>query len=92
MNLGDKMRVKVNGERVMVPYKRENFATVTRTSDSVLVETYLGVKVIWDGNSFLEVSVPASYKGKLSLKRGRYGNRANYQLVEHYRSVMRAVR
>lgn len=63
VNLGDKMRVKVNGERVPVPYKRENFATVTRTSDSVLVETYLGVKVIWDGNSFLEVSVPAYYKG-----------------------------
>lgn len=65
VNLGDKMRVKVNGERVAVPYRKESVATITRKSDSVLVETYLGVKVIWDGNSFLEVSVPTSYKGKM---------------------------
>ncbi|XP_065216311.1 BMP-binding endothelial regulator protein isoform X2 [Planococcus citri] len=74
VNLGDRMRVKVNGERVAVPYRRENFATVTRTSDSVLVETHLGVKVIWDGNSFLEVSVPASYKNKLCGLCGNYNS------------------
>lgn len=59
------MRVKVNGERVPIPYVRENFAEVTRILDSVMVTTYLGVKVVWDGNSFLEISVPTAYKGTI---------------------------
>lgn len=63
ISLGDRMRVKVNGERVSVPYVKDNFAVVTKISDSVMVTTYLGVKVVWDGNSFLEVSVPTEYKG-----------------------------
>lgn len=64
VNLGDKMRVKVNGERVVIPYRRENQLSVTRNGDTVLLETYLGLKVLWDGNSFLEVSVPTVYKGE----------------------------
>lgn len=63
VNLGNNMRVKINGVRVSVPFTKENVVWITRTSDSVLVKTYLGVRVLWDGKSFLEVSVPTSYKG-----------------------------
>lgn len=59
------MRVKVNGRKVTAPYELEGRATINKTEDSLLVETYIGVKVLWNGNSLLEVSAPASYKGRL---------------------------
>lgn len=77
VNLGVKMRVKINGERVTVPYTKENVVWITKTSDSVLVKTYLGVKVVWDGNSFLEVSVPTHYKGRREILFG-FRRRNNY--------------
>jgi hypothetical protein len=59
------MRVKVNGQKVTVPYELEGKASINKTEDSLLVDTHVGVKVLWDGNSFLEVSAPALYKGRL---------------------------
>jgi hypothetical protein len=59
------MRVKVNGRKVTAPYELEGKTTINKTEDSLLVETHIGVKVLWDGNSFLEVSAPAFYKGRL---------------------------
>ena len=63
INLGKRMRVKVNGVRVTLPYTSENLAVITKISDSVMVTTSLGVKLVWDGNSFLKISVPSVYKG-----------------------------
>ncbi|KAK7602496.1 hypothetical protein V9T40_008085 [Parthenolecanium corni] len=73
VNLGDKMRVKVNGERVPLPFENY-FVNVTKTAYSVLVQTNLGIKVVWDGNSFLEVSVPSSYKNRLCGLCGNYNS------------------
>ncbi|CAH1399385.1 unnamed protein product [Nezara viridula] len=64
VNLGEKRRVKINGERVKVPYESTS-VTVTNTDGWVLVETKLGIKLSWDGDSFLELSVPPKYKGLL---------------------------
>jgi hypothetical protein len=65
INLGQKMRIKVNGHKVTAPYRLEGKVTVNKTEDSLTVETNVGVRVLWDGTSFLEVSAPASYKGRL---------------------------
>lgn len=65
INLGQKMRVKVNGMKIDVPYREPNRIDINRTSDSILVSTHIGVKVLWDGISFIEVSVPTAYRGKL---------------------------
>lgn len=65
ITLGDKMRVKINKVRVTVPYTND-FVNVTKSTYSTLVQTHIGVKIVWDGNSFLEVSVPTSYKGTYS--------------------------
>ncbi|BES97591.1 Hypothetical protein NTJ_10405 [Nesidiocoris tenuis] len=76
VNLGEKRRVKINGERVFPPLYRSDL-TVTEAEDrnSVLVESKIvGIKVLWDGNSFLEVSVPAKYRGKLCGLCGNYNN------------------
>lgn len=65
VNLGQKMRVKVNGKKVEVPYRMANRLEVNRTADSIVVATQIGIKVLWDGISFLEVSAPTSYRGRL---------------------------
>lgn len=65
MNLGQKMRVKVNGKKVEIPYRMANRLDVNRTTDSIIVSTQIGIKVLWDGISFLEVSAPTSYRGRL---------------------------
>lgn len=64
VNLGENKRIKINGQRVSVPYKRSNELTISNMNDTVLVETRIGVSIIWDGRGFLEVSVPSRYKGK----------------------------
>ncbi|XP_015182767.1 PREDICTED: BMP-binding endothelial regulator protein isoform X1 [Polistes dominula] len=65
VNLGQKMKVKVNGKRVDVPYSVENKLDVNRTADSIIVNTPIGIKVLWDGISFLEISASTSYRGRL---------------------------
>lgn len=65
VNLGQKMRVKVNGKKVDLPYRITNRLDINCTTDSVIVNTHIGIKVLWDGISFLEVSVPSSYRGRL---------------------------
>ena len=65
VNLGQKMRVKVNGRRVEIPFRMATKLDINRTQDSILVSTHLGIKILWDGISFLEVSAPTSYRGKL---------------------------
>lgn len=65
VNLGQKMRVKVNGKKVEVPYRVASRLEVNRTADSIIVSTQIGIKVLWDGISFLEVSAPTSYRGRL---------------------------
>lgn len=65
VNLGQKMRVKVNGKKVEIPYRVINRLDVNRTVDGIIVSTHIGIKVLWDGISFLEVSAPTSYRGRL---------------------------
>lgn len=48
----------------MIPYKRSNELTISNMNDTVLVETRIGVSIVWDGRGFLEVSVPSRYKGE----------------------------
>ncbi|XP_055379670.1 BMP-binding endothelial regulator protein [Condylostylus longicornis] len=65
VNLGQKLRVKVNGTRITLPYSYNNIVDVKRIKDGVIVKTDLGVTIEWDGNNFLQVLVPAKYKNKL---------------------------
>ncbi|CAI6372010.1 unnamed protein product [Macrosiphum euphorbiae] len=65
VNLGENKRIKINGQRVSVPYKRNNELIISNMNDTVLVETRIGVSIIWDGRGFLEVSVSSRYKGSL---------------------------
>ncbi|CAG2062034.1 unnamed protein product [Timema podura] len=75
VNLGQKMRVKLNGKRIEPPYSYGDHIVINKTDDSIVVYTKLGIKILWDGNSFLEVSAPTSYKGKLCGLCGNFNNK-----------------
>ncbi|XP_071440295.1 BMP-binding endothelial regulator protein-like isoform X2 [Hetaerina americana] len=94
VSLGQKMRVKVNGKRALLPLAipfesegrnasvpKENlplsqllFSVKKEGSGGVILRLYPGIVVIWDGSSFLEVSVPTSYKNKLCGLCGNYND------------------
>ncbi|ODM93437.1 BMP-binding endothelial regulator protein [Orchesella cincta] len=77
VTLGQKMRIKVNGKRVALPY---NHGTLSITQDgyTASVETGVGVKLLWDGDSFLEVTVPHALKGRLCGLCGNFnGNKSD---------------
>ncbi|XP_029378341.1 kielin/chordin-like protein [Echeneis naucrates] len=67
--------VKVNDEVVTLPFLIEPFIFIERQSNTILINTNIGLKVLWSGRSHLEVSVPGSYKGHTC---GLCGNFNNY--------------
>lgn len=75
INLGQKLRVKVNGSRVELPHIVEKVVKIHKSrDDEVIVESHLGIKLIWDGYNFLQVEAPVSYKNKLCGLCGNYNN------------------
>ncbi len=85
INLGQKLRVKVNGSRVYLPYNSTNLVQINKTDDDeVIVETHLGIKLIWDGVSFLQVEAPVSYKNKLCGLCGNYNNIGRDDLLSRH--------
>ncbi|XP_053741751.1 kielin/chordin-like protein [Synchiropus splendidus] len=67
--------VKVNTEVVSLPFLREPHLYIERQGNTILLNTNIGLKVLWSGRSHLEVSVPGSYKGDTC---GLCGNFNNY--------------
>ncbi|KAM3609081.1 uncharacterized protein V6R79_009469 [Siganus canaliculatus] len=67
--------VKVNDQVVTLPFLREPYIYVERQTNTILLNTNIGLKVLWSGRSHLEVSVPGSYKSHTC---GLCGNFNNY--------------
>ncbi|KAF3688881.1 Kielin/chordin-like protein Cysteine-rich motor neuron 2 protein [Channa argus] len=67
--------VKVNDEVVTLPFLREPYLYIERQTNTILLNTNIGLKLLWSGRSHLEVSVPGSYKGHTC---GLCGNFNNY--------------
>ncbi|RUS81899.1 hypothetical protein EGW08_010326, partial [Elysia chlorotica] len=59
------LAVKVNGQKVDLPYLYEPHILVERSGQSLLLTTELGLRVLWDGHHYGEVTVPGSFKSKL---------------------------
>lgn len=74
VNLGQKMRVKVNGSRVILPYHLGSTLDISATDDGVSVRTDIGIQLLWDGNNFLQVQAAASFKNRLCGLCGNYNN------------------
>ncbi|XP_038047824.1 kielin/chordin-like protein isoform X2 [Patiria miniata] len=61
VDLGQNGMVKVNGVAVQPPFLQEPYLYVEQRGSSYYVNTNVGVQVLWDGSSYVEVSVPGSY-------------------------------
>ncbi|XP_047453521.1 kielin/chordin-like protein [Mugil cephalus] len=67
--------VKVNGDIVALPFLKEPYIYIERQTNTILLNTNIGLKVLWSPRSHIEVSVPGSYKGHTC---GLCGNFNNY--------------
>lgn len=83
VNLGQKLRIKVNATRVQLPYKNGNYLHIYQkeNDDLIVVETHLGIKLLWDGHNYIQVQVPVNYKNKLCGLCGNYNNAARDDLM-----------
>nr|XP_033814726.1 kielin/chordin-like protein isoform X1 [Geotrypetes seraphini] len=67
--------VMVDYQTVDLPFLKEPYIYIERKTNTILLNTNIGVKVLWNGKSHLEVSVPGTYKGSMC---GLCGNFNNY--------------
>ncbi|XP_039224021.1 kielin/chordin-like protein isoform X1 [Crotalus tigris] len=57
--------VTVDSQTINLPFLKEPHLSVEPKGSTLLLNTNIGVKVVWNGRSHLEVSVPGTYKGRL---------------------------
>ncbi len=81
ISLQQKLKVKVNGRRVKLPYEEPGLFAVIRGGHSVTLKTALGAKIIWDGDSYAEISVSPTYKHKMCGLCGNYNGIENDDLT-----------
>ena len=62
-------------KRVSLPYVKDSRYSIIQGSHSVILTLALGVKVIWDGDSYLEVTVQPRYKHMMCGLCGEYSNK-----------------
>ncbi|XP_065139710.1 kielin/chordin-like protein isoform X3 [Paramisgurnus dabryanus] len=67
--------VKVDYQPVSLPFLKEPYVYLERKTNTILLNTNVGLKVLWNGRSHLEVSVPGTYKKHMC---GLCGNFNNY--------------
>ncbi|KAF4101146.1 hypothetical protein G5714_017578 [Onychostoma macrolepis] len=67
--------VKVDYQQVSLPFLKEPYVYLERKTNTILLNTNVGLKVLWNGRSHLEVSVPGTYKKHMC---GLCGNFNNY--------------
>uniref|UniRef100_A0A4W3J5X1 Kielin cysteine rich BMP regulator n=1 Tax=Callorhinchus milii TaxID=7868 RepID=A0A4W3J5X1_CALMI len=66
--------VQVDGHTVSLPFLREPYIYIERKTNTILLNTNIGVKVLWDGRSHLEVSVAGTYRGQTCGLCGNFNN------------------
>ncbi|KAK7501525.1 hypothetical protein BaRGS_00007329 [Batillaria attramentaria] len=72
ISLLQNLKVKVDRKRVALPYNRPGVFSIRRTGRSVRLRAQIGLEVVWDGDSFLEVTVSSKYKNRLCGLCGNY--------------------
>lgn len=72
VKLCQKLRVKVNGTVVKPPFHAPGVLSLTREGRAVTLATPDGVRILWDGLSYVEVEVPRSLQGQTCGLCGNY--------------------
>lgn len=65
ISLHPKLVTRVDRKRVKLPFTNHAEFSVVRDGRSLVFKSNTGLKVVWDGESFVEVSVPSRYRRKL---------------------------
>ncbi|XP_013793482.2 BMP-binding endothelial regulator protein-like, partial [Limulus polyphemus] len=79
--LGPFLRVKMNRNKVRLPYIKLGVLSVLQEGYMVVVRTNIGLKVTWDGDSYVEVSVPPVFKNQMCGLCGNYNGEPNDDLI-----------
>ncbi|ROL23538.1 Kielin/chordin-like protein [Anabarilius grahami] len=66
---------EVDYQPVSLPFLKEPYVYLERKTNNILLNTNVGLKVLWNGRSHVEVSVPGTYKKHMC---GLCGNFNNY--------------
>lgn len=62
VHLNQGLIVSVNEKNVSLPYFENPQLYIEKTGNSVLVNTNVGIKILWNGDSYAEVSVSGTYQ------------------------------
>ncbi|KAL1423978.1 hypothetical protein MTO96_020577 [Rhipicephalus appendiculatus] len=75
VKLGQFMRVRIQKKRVKLPYVMLQVLNINQEDHNIVVRINKGVKVVWDGDNYVEVSVSPTYKNKLCGLCGNYNDK-----------------
>lgn len=88
INLGQKLRVKVNGKKVELPYSLQEYIMIIKENDTLQVKINIGIDIVWDGKGFLEVSASIKYKGKLCGLCGNFNSIAQDDMTMRNKKIV----
>lgn len=81
VKLCQKLRVKVNGTVVKPPFEAPGIMSLKKEGRAVTLATPEGVRVLWDGLSYVEVEVPRSMQGHTCGLCGNYNGNETDDMV-----------
>ncbi|XP_052079121.1 BMP-binding endothelial regulator protein-like [Mytilus californianus] len=77
VGLHQKRVVKVNRKRVRLPFTKLPHFKLFREGQSIVFQSNIGLKVVWDGHSYVEVTVASRYRTKMAGLCGNYNGNAD---------------
>lgn len=75
VKLGQFLRVRIKKERIKLPFVKLRVLSINQENHNIVVRINKGVKVVWDGDNYMEVSVSPTYKNKLCGLCGNYNDK-----------------
>lgn len=83
ITLAQKMGIKVNGKKVSLPSVQENFS-IYQDDYKILLKTGSGIKLRWDGDTFIQIAAHHSIGGRLCGLCGNFnGNKSDDQMTRN---------
>lgn len=77
ISLQARLAVRVDKKQVPLPYYNLPYLQITKENSIITVLTDIGVQILWDGDSFIEVHVPKRYQGDTCGLCGNFNGEPN---------------
>ncbi|XP_003373783.1 putative cysteine-rich motor neuron 2 protein [Trichinella spiralis] len=73
--IGEEHKVRVNRKDISLPYvELGSFSVMYDKSFNILLRLNAGLKIVWDGNSYIDATVSVKYKDRLCGLCGNYNH------------------